>query len=329
MADAVQQTRAAAKEGSRWRHARPSEEEVKDWFGAQPLDEGMKHEDFLSGIVLIPASEKVKTPRADGKGIEERYENTFTPYVRVDMRVLYFTRLAELRELVRVIEPAQVSRIEDPQSAYFNANMSAGLWWHLTRSSDGNTARFLASTWQVSLYDRRAWMARESDDAPRPPAILQGIGTKQTSGGADANAIMKAETGAIGRALGAAGILVVGTGVATAEDMQESIEGSGPLGIAPETALAPAQTAAADPAAQLQQLRGHATGLEAEMRQYESTWADFTAWWQQRSTAEGWKEIADVPADALRGIIGKMERAIDKAKRAPQVEAPPPQVEQG
>lgn len=316
--------RQAIQEGSRWRHARPSEEEVKKWFDGQPLDEGMNNDDFVSGIVLIPANEKVKVPSEDGRRVEERYEATFTPYVRVDMRVLYFTRLAEKRDLIRVIEPAAVPIVDDKASGYYNANMAAGLWWHMTTNSEGASVRYLVSTWQVSLYERHAWLAMKEGDG-RPPAILQGIGSKQTGGGADLNAIMKAETGAIGRALGAAGILVVGTGVATAEDMQESLEGGGALGAAPETALAATQRTAADPTAQLQQLRASAIELEAEMRNYPATWQDFTAWWGERAKQGGWKEIADVPLDALRGIVGKMERAIDKARREQQAAAPEPE----
>lgn len=305
---------ATVQEGSRWRLAKPSASEVKAWFATQPLDDGMQHEDYLSGVVLISASEKVKTTKQSGaKQVqEEKWEMTYTPYVRVDMRVLYFRRLAEKRDLVRVVEPATVPTIEDSASAYFNAQMPPGFWWYLVPDSQGQTVRYLAATWRVALYEKAEWLASKGENKPRP--LLEGVGTKQVFGGKDENALMKAETGAIGRALGVAGILVVGTGIATAEDMEDVGRGQQAAVGLPESGPGAAPVPV-DPERQLHDLRTRAKELEVELRKYPAPWGQFAAWWQERSTSEGWGTLLDVPIDPIRGIVTKMERVLDQARR--------------
>jgi hypothetical protein len=297
------------REGSRWRYARPTPQEVSEWFKTQPLDEGMRHEEYESGVVIIPASEKVKKQRSDGRGTEDVYEMTFTPYMRVDMRVLYFRRLAERRRLKPVIEPVPAVRIDDTKSAYFNGNLGEGLWWHVVRGSDGAAVRYLAATWRVALYEPHKLANDEG-------AEIEGVATKQVAGGADINGIMKAETGAIGRALAAAGILVLGTGLASAEDMQD-LASAGPAGgVEPlDTGRSPA--VATDPEEERKQLIGRPAELEATMRaRAPESWTSFAAWWDERKRAEGWANITSVPTDALRGIIVKMERELDAALHA-------------
>jgi hypothetical protein len=68
------------QEGARWRYHRPSSEQVAAWWATQPLDEGMEHESFIGGVVLIPQSEKVRYTRPDGMTVE-RHETVYTPYV--------------------------------------------------------------------------------------------------------------------------------------------------------------------------------------------------------------------------------------------------------
>ncbi|WP_410960026.1 hypothetical protein, partial [Salmonella sp. SAL4434] len=46
------------RSGNRWINYRPTAEEVGDWFQTVPLHEGMEHQDWLSGITLIEATEK-------------------------------------------------------------------------------------------------------------------------------------------------------------------------------------------------------------------------------------------------------------------------------
>src|SRR5437764_11832337 len=147
------------QEGARWRWHRPSSEKVAAWFATQPLDEGMEHQHFVGGVVLIPQSEKVKYTRPDG-GTTERHEQVFTPYVQIGTRVGYARRLAEHRGLIYHTEAADVPRSMNPQSPYFNGNMPPGLWWHIVATEGGRSLRYLCATTNVGLYDRQSYAAK-------------------------------------------------------------------------------------------------------------------------------------------------------------------------
>src|SRR5437867_884139 len=85
---------AAQQEGSRWLYSKPDGEQVASWFQTQTIDERLSHEEYLSGVVLIPATEKIKETRrrtTDGAYFQVELEiPTFTPYVKVDTRIAYF-----------------------------------------------------------------------------------------------------------------------------------------------------------------------------------------------------------------------------------------------
>jgi hypothetical protein len=313
------------EEGGRWRHHKPTSEAVAAWFRTQPLDEDMKHEDYVGGVVIIPQTEKVKYSRRDGQGTVERHEQIFTPYVQIGTRLGYFRRLAEQRSLIPVVEPEPVPRSENPSSIYFNGNLPDGLWWHVIATGEGRSQRFLCATYRVSMYEPQSYGARLSDRPPLPRLV--GTGTKMVSerfhsGNIDVNALMKAQTGAIGRALGVAGILVIGTGIATADDMQEFVG---------ETTAAPAPTLP-DPLPQgeappaeaetLEGLRARALALQTQLQEVpeaegrEQPWTQFVAWWKERAAEEGWTNLSDVPQDALKGVIVKMERIYEEASHA-------------
>jgi hypothetical protein len=301
------------KEGARWRFHRPSSEAVAEWFGTQPLDEGMEHEHYVGGVVLIPQNEKVKYTKPDG-GLFDRYEQVFTPYVQIGTRVAYARRLAEYRGLIYKVEAVQVPRSTSPQSLYFNANMPDGLWWHVVMSEGGNPVRYLCATMAVRFYEPTSYAAKLAGKEASP--VLEGIGTKQVGGGPDSNGLMKAQTGAIGRALGVAGILAVGTGIATAEDMQE-YQGPPMTAPSPDAAQLPSPTElpeGAPPTPQsdeerLSQLRARALELQARIQENApDTWRTFVAWWQERKTEAGWDTLDDVPYEALKGIVARMER---------------------
>ncbi len=301
------------QEGARWRHHRPSGEQVATWFSSQPLDEGMEHKDYVGGVVLIPQSEKVKYTRKDGGGTVERYEMVFTPYIQIGTRIAYFRRLAEYRGLIPYIGPSDVPRARNPESAYFNGNLPDGFWWHLVQGSEG-PVRYLCCTMVAQMFKPQEYMARLGGEPPMP--VLSGIGTKQGSGGADPNGLMKISTGAMGRALAAAGILVAGTGAASAEDM---LEFSGLAAAAPdqEPALPPVATTTAaapeptDPAAQLAALRSQAQALAVQMQESNpESFRQFNLWWQERQSTEGWKTLGDVPLTAMKGVIIRMQRLL-------------------
>jgi hypothetical protein len=168
--------------------------------------------------------------------------------------------------------------------------------------------------------------------------LLAGEDSKQTAvlnrrGWADDFAIMKARTGPTGRALGVAGILVVGTGVATAEDMQEATSGRRRPGPSRRTSRSPcppsspqrrradeAATAAEQPSEdaqpeltqeqQDQQLRETALRLRSELQsQHPEAWERYIAWWQQR----GHTTLEELTGPALKGAVVKLQRDLDEA----------------
>lgn len=301
------------REGARWRHHRPSSDAVADWFASVPLDENMAHSDFIGGVVLIPGKEKVQY--TTDRGLQERYELTYTPYVQIGTRVGYFHALARQRDLVSVIEPMEVPRSANPESPYFNGNMATGLWWHVIEGDRG-PVRYLCATARVAMYERETYTAPRGPEDPAPRPVLEATGTKQVYGGTDINGIAKAQTGAIGRALGVAGVLVIGTGIATAEDMEELSSGGNTGGApAPSLPAVPTQIAEGEPPAattpeqRLDQLRSRAQALATQMQEADppEAWREFQGFWRERQQIEGWKSLEDVPLDPLAGIVARME----------------------
>jgi hypothetical protein len=300
---------APVQEGARWRYHKPSSEQVAAWFATVPLDDGMLHEQFVGGLVLIPQNEKVRYTRPDG-GQMERYEQIYTPYVQIGTRVGYARRLAEHRDLIYHTEPARVPRTTNPASTYFNGNLPEGLWWHVVANDEGRVYRYLCATTRVGLYSPQTYAAKLRGEPVMP--MLGGEGTKQVSGSPDQNMIARAQTGAIGRALGVAGILVVGTGVATAEDMWEVT--GGPVAMAAGATLPPSEIAAGAPpevldeAEALDQLRSRALALQTQMQELGSeTWRTFAAWYQERAKEGNWQQLDDVPFEDLKTVVSKLE----------------------
>lgn len=323
----------AVRQGSRWLHAQPDEAEVRDWFDKQPLHEGMQHDRYVSGIVLIGASEKLKITARKANNepyLKEVEQAVFVPYVKVDTRIAYFHDYArhlsgdDPFKYIGVIEPVPQARIEDANSAYYNLHLPEGFTIMPVRNSNDSVSRYLVATYRVSIVER---------EFPDRRAILTGVGSKQVPQSrqyADDNAVMKAETGAIGRALGVAGILVVGTGVATAEDMQEQMAGPAGAGAAssegavlPPEAAPQAVSAAAVPAeAPLtalpateeeddDTLRKRALALQKEMEaNHSDAWDAYREWWQGR----GFGRLSELSGPALRGAVVKLERDLDAAK---------------
>jgi hypothetical protein len=356
----------ATRDGSRWLHYPPNEEQVREWFATQPLHAGMDHGPYLGGIVVIGATEKVKISKWKQNGdpyITEVERAVFIPYVKVDTRIAYFHDLVSklnegevdqeteglsdrarsiLRQrldgpFVGVIEPVPQKRITDKTSAFYNEHLPEGFSVQAVRNKDDSVTRYIVATFQVAIYERESWHSKVNGRDPVP--LLQGVGSKQSllaKTWADDNSMMKAETGAIGRALGVAGILVVGTGVATAEDVQEAQAGSGGAAAAqggeraelppvvdregqPAAAQAgsadPGQAVAADetPESADEAKRQHALALQAEMeRDHPDTWEAYKAWWADR----GFGPLSSLSGPALNGAVIKLERDLDAAKTA-------------
>lgn len=318
------------QEGSRWRYHRPSSEQVATWFKTVPLDTEFGdggHELFVNGVVIIPTGGKVKYQTESGT--QDRYEMVYTPYMQIGTRLAYARRLAEMRQLVLRIAPADVPRSDNPQSPYFNGNMARGLWWHIVQARDADgqlgTVRYLCATQTVAFYEREEIAKAKLDgdgriiwDSIWP--VLEGQGTKQVGGGVDENGLMKAQTGAIGRALGTAGILVLGTGIASAEDMQEYTATPAPAPELPSVDHAPTEVPAGPPPQMtmedreehLTHFRARALAAKTQLDEMGKS-GEFNAWWSQRTQIEGWQGLNDVPLDALEGIVVRLEKDVSDA----------------
>lgn len=343
----------SVREGSRWYYLPPSEDDIRQWFSAQPLHEGMDHNRYVSGVVIIPATEKVKVSKRKQNGdlySVEQERAVFTPYMKVDMRIAYFWDLVrvmnqqwseahpddpDVHHYVGVIEAVAQPRID--VGAYYNRHLPEGYFVYPVRNNTQTESinRYVGNTQRVAIYERESYASRVRGETPMP--ILAGTGTKQTAMAktyADDNALMKAETSAVGRALGMAGILVVGTGVATAEDMQEAQEPSGaaaatapgaqatlPPVVAPEGIPADDAQTEEMPAAGVEQLspqeeddrlRVRAQSLSKGFRdRFPEQFELYRAWWNERYPDTS---LTQLSGPALKGAVRKLERDFDAAR---------------
>jgi hypothetical protein len=347
----------SVRAGSRWLYAEPTSDQVKEWFEHQPLHSDMPHSPYLGGIVLIAQEEKVKVTRknaSDQMFIEEEERATFTPYVKVDTRIAYFWDYVDVLNeqdgpdsYFGLIEPVPQTQISDPNSAFFNAYLPEGFGWYAVKQGNDSIRRFIVATFECAIYERQSYVDRLNGKPAVP--ILKGRGTKQVQANykgrdawADDSALMKAETGAIGRALGVAGILVVGTGVATAEDVQEAVsttQGAPGGGTSAGPALPPVVDREGQPVDEAaikaeapprrrrrplraqagqeaeptdEELRERATALRAELEQASpEAWAAYVHWYTEERQ---FPALDQLTGSALKGAVVKLERSLDEAR---------------
>ena len=278
-----QQTKVAEgfREGSRWINKRPDGEEVAAWFKENVrIHQGLDPAQYVSGITLIGGQEKLKEAREAANGTVQfvdvqRY--AWTPYAKVETRVAYFWDLMALDDdIIGAIEPVEQQRLD--ASGVYNLNLPAGMYRLPIATGVNEFVHYVGATMQVKVYKagtlewahrvRKIYDQQIVDGTPRsvqvdevieeylrgipvaiyPPATKQ-IATLGRNEEEDPFALMKAETGAVGRALGMAGMLVIpGSGIATAEDMHEAQAGAGgsaikgpaePPPVTPEPAATP------------------------------------------------------------------------------------------
>lgn len=316
------------QEGSRWINERPTGEAVASWFKENvPLHDGLDPGKYVSGVTLIGGQEKIKVPQRDAKGTVtfpdvSRY--SWTPYAKVETRVAYFWDLMATREQdwVGIIEPVEVPRISD--QGVYNLNMPPGFFRLPVQGEDGQFAHFICCSMRIRVLQRgtvekvhrvRKTVSEEGevfdetfegyDGIPvgvYPPAtkMIAQIGNY----GVDPFSMMKAETGAVGRALGMAGMLVIpGSGIATAEDMQEAIAGAG-------SALAPQLP---EPAAEQEPLAadvGNAEDvIQEKIAQLQSVnpegFEELAAWAKERKI-----NLTDIKDHQRRGVLLQVERKL-------------------
>lgn len=330
-------TKRQGREGNRWVNERPTADAVAEWFKeAVFLPEGLEHSHYVSGVTLIEGTEKSKEMHGfgdDGRPqFSDVYNLVFTPYVKVETRVQFWQDLCELRsgEWEAFLEP-----VEQPE---WSSKLPPGFSKAVVAVNEGRSTAFICSTMKVTVYKRGTVKYVEvvnrrtgEVSTERRGEILIGAppATKMIpliSNGADPMSLMKAETGAVGRALGFAGMLIVpGTGVATAEDMREAQ--------AFETQLASAREGGEDapPAAEgkarldaavepthdeLVALAGGAITKLKELHEPEHT--AFMAWVKERGFGG---KLSDRKDEELKQVLKKAEAELEAGETRAKAQA--------
>lgn len=316
-----------AREGSRWIHERPAGEEVAEWFIANAkVDPQLNAADYVGGVVLIPSKDDVVIFKEDGSP-EEVQRHVWTPYVKVETRVAYFWDLMALHEdWLGVIEPGRVPRVNLPAKS--NEHLPPGFFLMPIQQEDQSWVQTLGCSMQARIL-KRSTVREVHGRLEGEPVIFAPPATKTTTllgryGRVDENAVEKAETGAVGRALGLANILVLpGSGVASAEDMVELL---GTAGVAPANADGPAAELPADapaqaPASSQKVGKDRILELVAELRELsEPDLETFQVWAREKGL--NYEDLSDKDT---RIVLRQLERKVTAArKKAPK---PKPEAE--
>lgn len=305
------------REGSRWFNVRPEPQEFIEWFKENvPLHDGLEHERYIPGITLIPASEKevVVTGYREDNGApitKDIYHTVYTPYPKVETRLLYF------HDYLRG-DPKQVGFIEPVKPEEQNPKLPKG-FFSMSVDHGSKAESFVCCTMQVVIYERETVEYQKvmvdkrtgREEFVRTGKIVEmhPPATKQVPmvgrNGVDQNSLMKAETGAIGRALGVGSYLVVpGAGIASVEDMQEIQGAVETPTVQPTLSDSPAQQSDDSP----DELKSRAQGLLDQLGKDKQKLEQFQAWARERSI--GTLDSLDGPA--LKGVIRKLEKELDK-----------------
>lgn len=299
---------ASVMEGNRWLHNPPDPGDVAAWFkNNAPVHDDLDPSHYVNGVTLIPAEEKIKRTILDGNGnpqIQESKRMTFTPYIKVETRVAYFWDWCRKLGYIGEIEAAPIKRTA--QAGYFNENLPPGFF--ITYIGDGGpkNKRMLCCSMQVRVYEPNLRSGGKGRLVMAPPGATKAV-DMFTYEKPDPLAVMKAETGAVGRALGMGGFLVLpGSGVATAEDVQEAMAGTstgaGDAGVPAEETAAAADpldsTVSSDQRARMNDLRQQIEAHPVEADKLDE-------WCSQRGI-----DINNVEDSQLRSVIRQMEARV-------------------
>lgn len=319
--------RRIGQEGSRWYNAPPTGAELSKWFEENvELHDGLEPKPYIPGVTMIPATEKQKTVTGWNGNVPiiQPVENlVFVPYAKVETRVKYFHDLmAQHDDWLGVIEPVV---------GEFQTKRLPPGFFVFPVATDKGTVNYVCCTMKVTVFERGdvTWKEYRNSDTGGIERVRVGKtiidaapATKMISTlgrwGADDFSLMKAETGAVGRALGMAGMLVIpGTGIATAEDMQEAQAQEGrstpSLPEDGETAEAPSAAPEEAPKAEeLTDLRQQAVLVVNTLKdEFPDVFARFLEWAKERKIGEIGK-LEDTRI--LRGIITKADRELATAR---------------
>jgi hypothetical protein len=150
------------QDGSRWVNYRPTGAEVRDWFANNvPIEPELKTElgidRYVTGVTLIQSSEKQQAVIgfSEDTGLplwrEERHV-VYTPYIRVDTRLLYFYDLCKLKGWHGSIVPVEVMRVDNPESAYFNAHLPKGFFVYRVKRDANQVVTFIGCSMIVTIF---------------------------------------------------------------------------------------------------------------------------------------------------------------------------------
>lgn len=321
------------KEGNRWYNERPKGDDIAEWFAtAVEMPDGLDHKSYVAGVVLIPGKEKAdEIVGYNDRGLPmfTEVENlVFTPYMKVETRVQFWHDLMakHAEEWLGVIEP-----VEPEEGA---AKLPPGFSRILVKDKDGEVP-FVTCTMKATVFERATVEIKEFRNTktgkvemrvegtpvmdPAPATKMVPLLNRWKS--ADPHALEKAETGAVGRALGMAGMLVIpGTGIATAEDMQQAIGQEPRSGVEAGAEAPPAGEGAAardvsvEPShAELVTLAGSTINAlkEASNERYTA----FLAWVQERGYNRKVVELGDPQIkELLKKAEGELEAVAKGAK---------------
>lgn len=293
------------RQGGRWYNEKPTAEEVAEWFKLNvKLHEGLEHDRYVGGLTLISQTEYAQ--EVQNNKVVKIKNLVYTPYSKVESRVMYFWDLMlknpQWEGSIEPVDPIAKDKQRD-------GDLPKG-FYRVTSSLNGKNYPFVACCMRVKVVERNTnrhnGVLLPSPATKMIPVIKENYGSLEV----DPHVLMKAETGAVGRALGMAGMLVIpGAGVATAEDMleaqaQEPVEAGEVGSVIPQAA----QGAVDEPQA--------ADGAEVLVKEAEKLLADlkeknpdahqeFQAWAKERNlTASSATEVQ------LRGIVKKLQKTL-------------------
>lgn len=351
---------ARGREGARWVNERPTAEEFATWFKKNvPLDAALDPENYVGGLVLIPAVEKARIvsgfhQETGAAIIDEREQLVFVPYGKVETRIAYYWDLlaahedwtgeieyvATTRPSVQPIPtkeqvlhgeqmidretsrvPAVAQIVEQLPDGFFLMSVPVGT----------SFSHFLCCTIQVTIRDSTGKLLRKGRGTKMVSLTRSNYKGDRTW--ADENSIMKAETGALGRALGVAGIFVIpGSGVATAEDMLELTQPSDAGAQTPEAAQPatppPVEREASQVTTSVEEAQSERTVLVTRAREllrvaseeYPDVIEKFREWGAQRRPPV--RDLNALGDPELKGAVKRLEKLVEEATKNAQQAAP-------
>lgn len=311
---------AAVREGCRWIHNPPPGDEFGSWFEQNvPIHAGLNAVDYVNGIALIPNKEKLRRTRLDSNGnrvIAEEERLVFSPYPQVETRIRYFWDFCR--------ENGYVGEISHILPREQSKNLPPGVIASHMPASPTTNVIFLCASYQVRVFEPNMRTGGKGRVVMEPP-----LGSKHVPliayGKPDVNAAMRAQTGAIGRALGFAGMLIVpGTGVSSAEDMLDlaapttviesavSTPEIAPVALADFDAGAPEVVAGPKTSAEQGTLEEIVAGLMDELAGHPEAFEQFKGWATERG-----HDLENPPPALLRPLEKQLRRKLEDARCEP------------